>query len=119
MLYAPHVRTVSHTHGPEIASIGYHCRDYFTAQWPRFRHEPWGVLAHSTHVRGGGTYDPVGGERCRIDVVLATGIDEVATHAVGLGYLDPTSIDIAEWESAPDTLVVPNAGEVLYRLRSQ
>jgi nickel-dependent lactate racemase len=117
VLYAPHVRTVSHTHGPEIARIGYHCRDYFTAQWPRFRDEPWGVLAHSTHVRGGGRYDAVDGERCRITVTLATGIDEATTRGVNLDYLNPSLIDVDEWLSDPETFVVRNAGEVLYRLR--
>ena len=31
-------------------------RDYFLGQWDRFKHEPWGILAHSTHVRGVGSY---------------------------------------------------------------
>jgi hypothetical protein len=35
-----------------IDEIGYHCRDYFVAQWDRFRHYPGGVLAHSTHLKG-------------------------------------------------------------------
>ena len=33
-------------------------------------------------------------------------------------YLDPASVDLAAWEADPDALVVPDAGEVLYRLRS-
>jgi lactate racemase len=36
---------------------------------------------------------------------------------VNLNYLDPRSIDIADYETDPDTLVVPDAGEVLFRLR--
>ncbi len=40
---------------PEINEIGYHCRDYFVKQWDRFKHVHWGVLAHSTHLRGAGT----------------------------------------------------------------
>jgi hypothetical protein len=80
---------------------------------------PWGVLAHSTHLRGGGSYDEVAGERCRIDVTLATAIDADTTRALGLTYLDPASIDIAEWERDPETLVVHNAGEILYRLRAE
>ena len=39
---------------PEIGEIGYHCRDYFVKQWDRFRDIHWGVLAHSTHLRGRG-----------------------------------------------------------------
>jgi hypothetical protein len=26
-------------------------------QWDRYRHLQWGELAHSTHLRGAGTYD--------------------------------------------------------------
>ena len=36
IIYAPHVRKVSHVHGQLIDEIGYHCRDYFLAQWDRF-----------------------------------------------------------------------------------
>jgi len=117
VLYAPHIREVSVT-PREIESIGYHCRDYFVEQWPRFQHLPWGDLAHSTHLRGAGSYDAAGGEeRFRVDVTLATGISEERTRAVNLGYRDPAGIDPAAWAADPDTLVVPNAGEVLYRLR--
>ncbi len=56
IIYAPHVHEISVTHGRLIREIGYHCRDYFLQQWDRFKHYPWGVLAHSTHERGIGTY---------------------------------------------------------------
>ena len=72
IIYAPHITQISAMH-PEINEIGYHCRDYFTAQWDRFSHLHWGVLAHSTHLRGAGTYDDVHGERLRVTVTLATG----------------------------------------------
>jgi nickel-dependent lactate racemase len=116
ILYAPHVRELSRTHGAEIARVGYHCRDYFTAQWPRFAAQPWGVLAHSTHVRGAGTYSEAEGERCRTTVTLATGIDEATVRAVGLDYLDPATVDPVALGAQPDTLLIPNAGEILYRL---
>ncbi|HET9126622.1 MAG TPA: lactate racemase domain-containing protein, partial [Propionibacteriaceae bacterium] len=56
VIYAPHVTEVSEVH-KEIYEIGYHCRDYFVKQWDRFKHIHWGVLAHSTHLRGAGVYD--------------------------------------------------------------
>src|SRR3954464_12949178 len=117
IIYAPHITQVSVMH-PQITEIGYHNRDYFLGQWDRFRSYPWGDLAHSTHLRGQGTWDPVRGERNRVTVTLATGIPEDVVHAVGLGYLDLASLDIAALEADPDTLVVPHAGEVLHRLRS-
>ena len=116
VLYAPHIREVSVMH-PHIVEIGYHCRDYFVKQWDRFRGMHWGDLAHSTHLRGAGTYDPVHGERLRVTVTLATGIPEAVVRAINLDYLDPAEVDPDAWAADPDTLVVPQAGEVLYRLR--
>jgi lactate racemase len=36
---------------------------------------------------------------------------------VNLNYLDPATVEVAEYEADPDTFVEPHAGEVLYRLR--
>lgn len=119
IIYAPHVREISVVHGAVIREIGYHVRDYFTAQWERFKHYPWGVLAHSTHLRGAGRYAD-GIEAPRIQVTLATGISAAECRAVNLGYRDPASIDPAAWQAADDanTLVVPRAGELLFRLKA-
>jgi len=116
ILYAPHIFQISAMH-PEIEQIGYHCRDYFVKQWDRFRHLHWGVLAHSTHLRGAGTYDDEQGERCRVRVTLATGIPEDVVRRANLGYLDPAEVDIEAFRADPETFVVPEAGEVLFRLR--
>ncbi len=118
VIYAPHVREVSHTHGRLIEQVGYHCRDYFLEQWDRFQDVPGGILAHSTHVKGLGTFDAASGvETPRIRVTLATGIPRERCERINLGYLDPASIDVDVWRQDPDTLVVPRAGEMLYRLR--
>ncbi|MFG1997128.1 lactate racemase domain-containing protein [Actinoplanes sp. NPDC048988] len=112
ILYAPHITRIAAMH-PEIEKIGYHCRDYFLKQWDRFKGYHWGVLAHSTHLRGAGTYDPVAGERLRVTVTLATGIPEDVVRAANLDYLDPASVRLDD----PGAFVVPQAGEVLFRLR--
>jgi lactate racemase len=116
IIYAPHITQISVMH-PSITKIGYHNRDYFLGQWEKFRNQPWGDLAHSTHLRGQGTWDPEGGEVNRVKVTLATGIPEDVVRSVNLNYLDPAAVDIAEYEADPDTFVEPHAGEVLYRLR--
>jgi lactate racemase len=116
ILYAPHIRELSVMH-PEIARIGYHNREYFVQQWERFEHLRWGDLAHSTHLRGAGTYDPVHGERNRVTVTLATAIPEDVVRAANLDHLDPDAVDLDALSADPDTLVVHQAGEVLYRLR--
>jgi nickel-dependent lactate racemase len=118
VLYAPHITEVSYVHGKLIDEIGYHCRDYFTKQWAKFGRYPGGILAHSTHVRGKGTYDAVTGvESPRIRVTLATGIPEERCRSINLGYLDPASVSIDEWREHKDWLVAPHAGEMLHRLR--
>ena len=116
ILFAPHVSELSGTH-PEIDQIGYHCRDYFVKQWERFSGVPWGVLAHSTHLRGGGTYDEVHGERCRVDVTLVTGIPRETVLGANLGHVAPEDFDLAAYQADPETFVVADAGEVLFRLR--
>lgn len=116
IVYAPHITRVSTTHGKAIREIGYHVRDYILAHLARFGDIPRGVLAHSAHVKGAGTY--VGGvERPRIRVTLATGIPEKECLALNLDYRDFRSIDVDRWRSGgPETLYVPKAGETLFRI---
>ena len=120
VIYAPHVTEISYTHGRVIDQIGYHVRDYFVKQWDRFKGYPWGVLAHSTHLRGIGTYDAGAGvERPRIEVTLATGIPRERCERVNLGYLDPATVDVCDWQGREEEgiLAVPRAGETLHRIR--
>jgi nickel-dependent lactate racemase len=116
VLYAPHITAIAVMH-PRMLEIGYHCRDFFLAHWDRYRDVPRSELAHATHLFGSGTYDPVAGERQRVRVTLATRIPEDVVRRANLGFLAPEAVDPAGWASDPDTLVVPDAGEVLYRLR--
>jgi nickel-dependent lactate racemase len=117
IIYAPHITEISYTHGHILDEVGYHVRDYFVKQWEQFKHYPWGVLAHSTHLRGIGTYED-GVERPRIQVTLATGIPPARCDRVNLGYQDPATIDVAQWENREPEgiLMVPKAGEMLYRI---
>jgi nickel-dependent lactate racemase len=117
-IYAPHIKEISVTHGGFIERVGYHVRDYFLKQMERFSAVPKGVLAHSTHVKGIGTYED-GAEHPRITVVLATGIPEATCRRINLGYRDPKTIDPREWQEreGEGILHVPKAGEMLYRLR--
>jgi nickel-dependent lactate racemase len=120
IIYSRGLNEVSYTHGKLIDEIGYHCRDYFLKQWDRFKHYPGGVLAHSTHVKGLGQYDAATGvETPRITVTLATGIPQERCRRINLGYRDPASIKIEEWQGREQEgiLVVPRAGEMLYRVK--
>ncbi|HUU03759.1 MAG TPA: lactate racemase domain-containing protein [Myxococcota bacterium] len=120
IIYAPHISQFSHTHGAIIERIGYHVRDYFVSQWDRFAGEPWGVLAHSTHLCGSGTYSG-GTENPRVRVSLATGIAPERCAAVGLRYRDPAKIRPDDWRGHEDQgmLLVEHAGEILYRLKGE
>ena len=120
IIYAPHMHEISVTHGKLIEQVGYHVRDYFTKQWDKFKDYPWGVLAHSTHVRGGGTYEN-GIEVPRVRVTLASGISEETCRRINLGYRDPASIDVESFADREDEgiLLVRKSGEYLYRLKNQ
>jgi len=117
IIYAPHITEISYTHGKIIDQIGYHTRDYFLKQMDKFDGVPRAVMAHSTHVKGIGTFID-GVEKPRIKVVLATGISRVRCRRVNLGYMDPGQIDIRNYENKEDKgiLIVHHAGEMLYRL---
>ena len=120
VIYAPHITEFSYTHGPHIEQIGYHCRDYFLKQWDKFANIPRGVLAHSTHLRGEGAYDAdTGFERDRVRVTLATGISEERCERMNLGYLDPATVNAAEWLGRENEGIklMPRAGETLYRIK--
>ena len=138
IIYAPHITEVSYTHGDDIKKVGYHTRDFFLKQWAEFKDISGAILAHSTHVKGIGTYTllPPGGDGCpfqssgkgvqevggrenpRVNVVLATGIPEEECRRINLGYLDFRKLKVEDYTGKEDQgiLKVENAGEVLFRL---
>ena len=119
IIYAPHLSEISITHGDLIREIGYHVRDYFVKQPEKFSHIPRGVLAHSTHVRGGGAFED-GVEYPRVNVTLASQIPKEVCEEISLGYRDPETIDIESFANREDEgiLLVRKAGEHLYRLKN-
>ena len=120
IIYGPHITEVCVAHGKTLLEVGYHCRDYFLKQWDKFKNHPWGVLAHSSHVYGIGTYEN-GIEKPRVRVTLATGIPEFVCRKINLGYRDPGTIDIENYadREAEGVLLVRKAGEMLYHLKKQ
>ena len=110
IIYGPHIKQVSRTWGPLIEKVGYHVRDYFLKQMDRFQDVPRGILAHSTHVRGTGTFE---------DVIMATGIPEDVCRRINLGYMNPAGIRIEDYRHKENEgiLVVEHAGEMLYKLK--
>jgi len=120
IIYAPHLSDISRAHGDVIMQIGYHVRDYFTKQWEQYKDYPWGVLAHSTHVRGTGTFEN-GVESPRVTVTLASQVPESLCKQIALEYRDPATIDVESYANreGEGILLVRKAGEQLYRLKSK
>ena len=50
-------------------------------------------------------------------MTLATQIPREVCEQINLGYLDPAAMDLDRLAAEPGTVVIPNAGEVLYRIR--
>lgn len=120
IIYAPHITEISATHGRVLREVGYHCRDFFLKQWDRYRDYPWGVLAHSCHVHGLGTYEE-GVETPRARVTLATGIPEEVCRRINLGWRDPATLRPEEFANREEegVLLVPRAGEMLFHLEQK
>lgn len=119
ILYAPHITSLSYTHGHLLEKVGYHVRDYYLADMNSFKDIPRATMAISTYLRGDGVFEN-GIEKPRIQVTLATGITPQMCDKVGLRYLDPDSIDISQFKEREDegTLLVERAGEILFLLEN-
>ena len=117
IIYAPHIDEVCYSHAKWLDKIGYHTRDYYLKQMDKFKDVPRGILAHSTHVRGIGTFID-GVEKPRVNVILATRIPKERCEKINLGYINPDDINISDYENreSEGILVVHHAGEVLHRL---
>jgi nickel-dependent lactate racemase len=120
IIYAPHLKEVSSTWGHYLEKTGYHVAEYFLKQWDRFADVPRGVLAHSVHVKGLGSYEN-GVEKPRIEVILATGIPEKMCRKINLGYMDPEEVRVEEYQKRENEgiLFVDHAGEVLHRVKGE
>jgi len=117
IIYAPHIESISHTHEAGLLKIGYHCSAWLLENWGEFKNHPWGLLAHSSHVKGIG--EVVNGkEKPRANVTLATGLSEEMCSRINLGYRDPKTINIEDYDNREKegVLLVRKAGEMLHQL---
>jgi len=117
VIYAPHIHEVSSVHGKVIDEIGYHCRDYFLAQWDRFGEFRVDSGAFHTTLRG---RDIRRFERRR----GATNYSNLG-HWHSRGPLPPHQSGVPRssqrepggMEPARRLASVKRAGEMLYRIR--
>jgi nickel-dependent lactate racemase len=120
ILYAPHITNASYIHAGFLNKVGYHCAEYFLKQLKRFAEIPRGILAHSIHLYGQGSYDAATHtEKARIHVTLATSIPAPQCRDLNLGYIDYRTINLKDWKDreADGIKLIPHAGEILYRLK--
>jgi nickel-dependent lactate racemase len=120
ILYAPHINRASYVHGDFLSKVGYHSAEYFLKQPKRFADIPRGILAHSIHLYGQGSYDAAtGSEKPRIHVTLATSIPQAQCCELNLGYLDYRTINLDDWKDrgSEGIKLIPHAGEILYRVK--
>ncbi|MGI8784894.1 MAG: lactate racemase domain-containing protein [Acidobacteriota bacterium] len=114
IIYAPHLARVSQTHGALIRRYGYHVLDRVREMVEQ--HEDLRsnlcIAAHLAHVRYAGEWKD-GIETPRFEIILASQVSESECRQVNLGYLDPASFDLSQYND-PDTLVVENAGRDLF-----
>ena len=119
IIYAPHISSFSYTHGHILEKIGYHVRDYYLKNMGQFANIPRAIMAVSTYIKGIGTYEN-NIEKPRIHVTLATAISPEACRKVGLGYINPESVDFSQFQEREDEgiLFVERAGETLFLLEN-
>jgi nickel-dependent lactate racemase len=116
IVYAPHLRSVSPVHGKLIERYGYAPVEIvrqFVAQSPELQANLC-VAAHLAHVSFASRRDANGQLVPRYQITLASGLDEATCRRINLGYMDPHSFRRQDYDAAPDTLVVEQAGRDLY-----
>ena len=116
IIYAPHLKHVSETHGHAIEKYGYHPLEKvieLVAQHEELRNN-LAVAAHLAHVSYGSRRDEAGNILPRYKITLATALDETTCQKINLGSLDHHSFKREDYEGDPDTLIVERAGRDLY-----
>jgi lactate racemase len=116
IIYAPHLRSISETHGRLIEKYGYAPLDRvreMVALSTELQNN-LAVAAHLAHVSYAGLKDETGLIIPRYRITMASALDEATCERVHLGFMDHRQFRRENYESDPDTLVVERAGRDLY-----
>ena len=114
VIYAPHLRCISDTHGAAIEKFGYAPIEKIkrlVAESGELEANLC-VAAHLAHVAFAGSERDAHAPRYRI--TLASQVDEETCRRVGLGFLDYRQFRREDYENDAETLVVTRAGRDLY-----
>src|SRR5437763_8259348 len=121
VIYAPHLRAISETHGLLIEKYGY-------APLERVREmvalsselqSNLAVAAHLAHVSYAGKRDEQGHVVPRYKITMASALDEETCRRVHLGFMDYREFRREDYDDDTDTLVVERAGRDLYLVEPQ
>lgn len=116
IVYAPHLRSISETHGKLIEKYGYAPLDRvreMVALSTELQNN-LAVAAHLAHVSYAGQRDADGRVIPRYRITMASALDEETCRRVHLGFMDYRKFQREDYENDPDTLVVERAGRDLY-----
>jgi hypothetical protein len=116
IIYAPHLKAISETHGRLIEKYGYAPLDR-VKEMVALSSElqaNLAIAAHLAHVAYAGDRDSTGRVVPRYRITLASALDQETCRRVNLGFIDYRSFRIEDYREDPDTLVVDRAGRDLY-----
>src|SRR5437763_1940479 len=116
IIYAPHLRSISETHGKLIEKYGYAPLDRvreMVALSTELQNN-LAVAAHLAHVSYAGARDATGRVVPRYQITMASALDQETCQRVNLGFMDYRTFKREDFENDPDTLVVERAGRDLY-----
>jgi lactate racemase len=115
IIYAPHLRCISETHGADIEKFGGYAPLEKIKELVAASGELQSnlcVAAHLAHVAFAGSTDSA--HEMRYKITLASQVSEENCHRVNLGFLDYQTFRRSDYENDADTLIVERAGRDLY-----
>jgi nickel-dependent lactate racemase len=120
IIYAPHLRAISETHGRMIEKYGYAPLDRVREMVALSTElqSNLAVAAHLAHVSYAGQRDGSGRVTPRYRITMASALDEETCRRVHLGFMDHRQFDRRDYGDDPDTLIVEKAGRDLYLVGS-
>ena len=120
IIYAPHLRCASDTHGATIERYGYAPIERvkaMVAESPDLAKNLC-VAAHLAHVAFAGSAASVGMEP-RYRISLASQIDAETCRKLNLNYVDTSEFDLDNYRGDDDVFIVERAGQELYLTEPQ
>jgi|SRR5579872_4102658 len=119
IIYAPQLTTISKVHGELIMRYGYAPLEKIrelVAQSEELQQNLC-VAAHLAHVSFASRWLRDGNIAPRYSITLASGVDSETCAKVKLAYMNPDTFRLSDYDSDPNTLVVPQAGRDLYLVK--